>query len=160
MSSGKPIVRQIAWISFIPQLIIMLILIITASMIFGPSSPVIDIIILLYFLYPFISRKLIARNHQNGIKLFKSGSYAQAINEFEKSYDFFTRYQWIDKYRFIALFSASKISYKEMALLNIAFCYSQIGNGSKAKEYYEKTLQQFPGSEMAKSALRMLNPLQ
>ncbi len=52
----------------------MLILIITASMIFGPSSPVIDIIILLYFLYPFISRKLIARNHQNGKKLFKSGS--------------------------------------------------------------------------------------
>ena len=47
-----------------------------------------------------------------------------------------------------------------MALLNIAFCYSQKGNGSKAKEYYEKTLQQFPGSEMAKSALRMLNPLQ
>lgn len=160
MSSGKPIVRQIAWISLIPQLIIMLILIITASMIFGPSSPVMDIIILLYFLYPFISRKLIARNHQNGIKLFKSGSYAQAINEFEKSYAFFTRHQWIDKYRFIALFSASKISYKEMALLNIAFCYSQIGNGSKAKEYYQKTLQLFPGSEMAKSALRMLNPLQ
>ena len=71
MSSGKPIVRQIAWISLIPQLVIMLILIITASMIFGPSSPVIDIIILLYFLYPFISRKLIARNHQNGKKLFK-----------------------------------------------------------------------------------------
>ena len=160
MSSGKPIVRQIAWISLIPQLVIMLILIITASMIFGPSSPVIDIIILLYFLYPFISRKLIACNHQNWKKLFKSGSYAQAINEFEKSYAFFTRHQKIGKYRFIALFSASKISYKEMALLNIAFCYSQKGNGSKAKEYYEKTLQQFPGSEMAKSALRMLNPLQ
>lgn len=157
MTSGRPIVRQIAWVSLIPQIGIMLVLIILTSMIFGSSSPATDIVILFYLLYPLISRRLIAHNHRTGIKLFKSGAYAPAILEFEKSYEFFTKHRWIDKYRFIILLSSSKISYTEMALLNIAFCHSQLGDGPKAKQYYEKTLSQFPDSEMAKSALKMMN---
>ena len=42
-----------------------------------------------------------------------------------------------------------------MALLNMAFAYSQIGNGQKSKEIYEQVLKEFPNSEMAKAALRM-----
>ncbi len=44
-----------------------------------------------------------------------------------------------------------------MALNNIAFCYGQMGNGEKSREYYEKILQEFPGSGLAKTALRFLN---
>lgn len=44
-----------------------------------------------------------------------------------------------------------------MALTNAAFCYVQTGKGQKAVEYYEKVLHQFPDSEMAKSALKMLH---
>ena len=73
------------------------------------------------------------------------------------SYGFFNKKQWIDKYRFIILLSASRISYKEMALLNIAFCYGQLGDGKRSREFYEKTLTEFPDSEMAKTALNMLN---
>ena len=60
----------------------------------------------------------------------------------------------------ITLFSASKMSYREMDLNNIAFCYSQIGNGTKSKEYYEKTLSEFPESIMAKTALKLINSAQ
>jgi len=42
-----------------------------------------------------------------------------------------------------------------MAMINMAFCYGQIGNGKKSKELYEKALEMFPESQMAKVALKM-----
>lgn len=53
----------------------------------------------------------------------------------------------------------SRMTYTEMTLLNTAFCYTRIGEGALAIEYYGKTLVQFPDSEMAKSALRMMHSL-
>ena len=44
-----------------------------------------------------------------------------------------------------------------MALNNIAFCYGQLGDGEKAKEYYERTLNEFPDSGIARAGLRLLN---
>jgi hypothetical protein len=49
------------------------------------------------------------------------------------------------------------MSYKEMALNNIAFCYGQLGKGKLSKEYYEKTLDEFPESGIAKAGLRLIN---
>ncbi|CAZ97338.1 Conserved hypothetical protein [Zobellia galactanivorans] len=105
-------------------------------------------------------RNLIPRDHRNGIKKNNSEKFKDAIPDFEKSYAFFKKYEWIDKYRFITLLSSSKMSYREMALANIGFCYSQIGNGIKSKEYYERTLKEFPESGLAKSALNMINAME
>lgn len=96
----------------------------------------------------------------NGIKKNNAEKFEEAILDFEKSYTFFKKYGWIDKYRFITLLSSSKMSYREMALANIGFCYSQIGNGIKSKEYYERTLAEFPESGLAKSALKMINSME
>lgn len=74
--------------------------------------------------------------------------------------DFFTKNGWVDKYRFITLFSASKTSYREMGLCNVAFCYSQIADGEKAKEYYKMVLSEYPDSELAKVGLRMITVLE
>ncbi|PHQ61052.1 MAG: hypothetical protein COC08_06375 [Maribacter sp.] len=52
------------------------------------------------------------------------------------------------------------MSYREMALANIGFCYSQIGDGIKSKEYYERTLKEFPESGLAKSALKMMSAME
>ena len=56
------------------------------------------------------------------------------------------------------LLSSSRITYKEMALNNIAFCYGQIWHCDKSREYYERTLNEYPDSGMAKAGLRFLNP--
>lgn len=157
MASDKPIIRKIAWISFIPQLILIILLDVLFGCFIKPFDCVTMVALLFYMLMFFLLRNLIPRNHRKGMALFKSGNYAQAISQFEKSYIYFMEHAWIDKYRFIVLLSSSRISYTEMALLNIAFCYTQMGDGNKAKEYYEKTLEQFPNSEMAKSALKMIN---
>ena len=51
------------------------------------------------------------------------------------------------------------MTYKEMGLCNIAFCYSQTNDGQKAKEYYEKALSEFPENGMAIAGLNILNAL-
>ncbi|HEX3165740.1 MAG TPA: tetratricopeptide repeat protein, partial [Chitinophagaceae bacterium] len=70
--------------------------------------------------------------------------------------DYFAKNNWVDKYRYLTLLSSSKMTYKEMGLCNIAFCYSQTGNGQKAKEYYEQALREFPENGLAIAALNML----
>ncbi len=157
MSSNKPVVHQIAWISLIPNFILFILLVYLVGRIVPPA--IASYLIIALYMFIILALRSIPRNHRKGMKFFKAGQYAQAISEFQKSYDFFTRHAWIDKYRYIVLLSSSRISYTEMALLNTAFCYTQIGEGALAIEYYEKTLAQFPDSEMAKSALRMMQSL-
>lgn len=110
-----------------------------------------------YIFTLFILRVIISRDHRQGMMLAKRGKYAEAIPFFEKSFSFFTKQAWVDKYRFITLLSVSGMTYREMALNNIAFCYGQLGNGEKSTEYYEKTLELFPGNGMAKASLNLIN---
>lgn len=107
--------------------------------------------------FTLLLRRVVARYHRKGIQLVKRKQYAEAIPYFEKSVDFFSRNKWVDKYRFITLLSSSAYTYKEMGLCNIAFCYSQIGNGVKAREYYESTLKEFPENGMAIAGMNMVN---
>lgn len=160
MASGKPIVGQISFISFIPQIILISLLL----YLFFQLQPVFNIdrstsisLALLTFYIIFLAVRLfLPYNHRKGMRLFKKGEYEAAIKEYEKSNEFFNKHKWIDKYRYIVLLSSSKMPYTEMSLINIAFCNSQLGNGAKAVEYYNKTLQEFPTSEMAKTALKLI----
>ena len=144
-----------AWTSIIPQVgVIGVIVAIVYSM--GLPYPIISGA-LIYMLISFSLRRLLPGAHRRGIALFKKKDYEAAILEFRKSYDFFSKHQWIDKFRYLTLLSSSQIGYREMALLNIAFCYGQIGEGAKSKEYYQKTLKEFPDSEMATASLKMFD---
>ena len=155
MATNVPIVRQIAWISLIPQLIFMGAIIYIYHLLNFEDSFLFGT--LTYLILSLILRNFVAKDHTQGIKLVKQQQFENAIPIFEKSVEFFTKNNWIDKFRFLTLLSSSKMTYKEMGLCNIAFCYSQTGNGKKALEYYEKTLKEFPENGLAKSGLKMLN---
>ena len=153
MASKSPIVRQVAWLSLLPQFALIVCIIVFARLIGFRNYVLAGAII--YLAISFLLRFGIPFHHRKGIALFKKGAFVDAIPFFEKSYDFFKRNVWIDKYRYITLLSSSRASYTEMALLNIAFCYGQSGDGKRSKEYYKKTLSEFPDSEIAKASLRM-----
>lgn len=157
MSSEKPIVRQVAWLSMFPQFIVMGVLVGVSILLVKSFKLALLLAMAAYLVIAFILRCRVPLNHRKGILLYKQGNYAQAIEEFKKSYDFFQKHSWIDKYRYLTLLSSSKASYAEMALLNIAFCYTQSNNAELSKEYYKKVLEFFPDSEMAKSALNMIS---
>ncbi len=154
MNSKVPTTRQRNWISILPHIIVMGIIIFIWNLIAPKEAFLYGAIT--YLLISYLLRNLIPRDHRSGIKNNNSGKFKEAISDFQKSYSFFTEYEWVDNYRFIVLLSSSKISYKEMALVNIAFSYTQIGNGQKAKEYYKQALSEFPQSIIAKSALKMI----
>lgn len=155
MASNPPVIKQVAWLSLIPQIAFMLILIAIYNYFGSKDAGLYGA--LTYLTLSMSLRYFIPKNHRKGIQLTKINQFEKAISEYEKSYEFFTKNDWIDKYRFITLLSSSKMNYREMALCNIAFCYSQIGNGAKAIEFYQKTLVEFPKNGIAHSALKMLN---
>jgi tetratricopeptide (TPR) repeat protein len=155
MSSKTPTVKQVAWISILPQMIVMGLLMFLwyhynqqDFIIYGAGS---------YLVLSYILRTSIPKEHRNGMKKVKTENFESAIPNFERSYEFFQKHDWIDKFRFLVLLSSSRITYKEMALNNIAFCYGQIGQGDKSREFYKRTLKEYPDSGMAKAGLRLLN---
>lgn len=157
MNSKIPIVRQIAWLSIIPQLIVMGVLMLVWYQ-FEKSNFVLYGAIT-YLLISQILRRTISREHRKGMVKVQQEQFELAIPYFKRSYEFFKENDWVDKYRFLILLSSARMSYKEMALNNIAFCYGQAGNGKLSKEYYQRTLNEFPNSRMAKVGLRLLNSM-
>ena len=150
-------IKQIGWLSIIPQLVLIAFIIFFLSLL-KISHPFLYGAII-YLLLSYTLRNSIPYSHRKGISLTKRKKFQKAIPYFEKSYNFFNKYSWIDKYRYIILLSSSRISYKEMALINIAFSYSQINEGKKAILYYERTLKEFPDSEIARTSLNMITSL-
>ena len=160
MASKKPIVRQIAWISLMPQLLFMGVLVLLYSFIIEPFVNAVTVAMITYLVISFTLRFSISHNHRKGISLIKSNNYKGAIEQFEKSYVFFKKHEWIDKFRYVTMLSSSRVSYIEMSLINIAFANTQIGNGEIAKNYYKRCLIEFPDSEMAKTALNMISSIE
>lgn len=155
MSSKTPMIRQTAWISIIPHLAVMALIMFIWYQ-FNPQKTV------LYGTLSYLTlsiglRYIIPKSHREGINLVKNLKYEQALAKFEKSHQFFSDHNWIDDYRYIVLLSSSNISYGEMALCNIAFCHSQLGNGKLSKEFYIKTLKKYPDSGLAQAGLNMMN---
>jgi tetratricopeptide (TPR) repeat protein len=155
MNSNVAVVRQIAWLALIPQFLFALLLIFTYHQLRFPDPPFYGLVS--YLVISFSLRTFIPHSHNKGMKYVKKDKFAEAIPCFERSYNFFTQNNWIDKYRFITLLSSSAMSYREMSLTNIALCYAQLGDTVKAKEYYQMTLQEFPKSEIAKNGMNILD---
>jgi len=155
MSSEARVVRKIAWHYTIPQLLIMLVLIILGWKILSPQDfwrgSVYGVVV--YLVYSFGSRSIILKNHRRGIYLSKLGSYADAIDEFQLSYRFLSRHQWVDRYRCVTMLDSSAIPYREMALCNIAYSHVHLQEPAQALQYYRRALTEFPESELAKNGV-------
>ena len=154
MASNVPTIRQLSWLSVVPQLIVIGLLIFLYHLADFDEPFILGA--LTYSLLALVLRNIIAKNHRQGMRLVKQQKFADALPCFEKSVDYFAKNNWVDKYRYLTLLSSSKMTYKEMGLCNIAFCYSQTGNGQKAKEYYEQALKEFPENGLAIAGLNML----
>jgi tetratricopeptide (TPR) repeat protein len=155
MSTQTPIVRQISWLAVIPQLTALGLAAFVASR-FSPSNGLLYGAAA-YLAYSITARQLITRDHLAGIALVKDQRFDESIPRFQKSLEFFDRNPWLDSFRSIVLMSPSAPSFREMALANIGFAYSQIGRGDDARAYYEKCLQRFPDSGLATAALRLMD---
>lgn len=154
MSFSIPFVRQTNWFSSVPQLLLMMVFV--AGFYLAGSKEYIMYGAATYLVVSLVLKNVLARQHRRGISLVKQSRFVEAIPCFANSYSFFTRNEWVDKYRFITMLSSSQMNYREMALCNIGFCYGQVGNRHQAIEYYEKALHEYPENSLAKASLAML----
>jgi len=155
LASSLPIVRQVAWLSLVPQLVVMAAMVALAAVL-GFDNPFLAAALPYLFLV-LVLRRAIPKNHRAGMKFFKQERFAEAVPEFQKSYDFFLEHRWLDNWRAVTILSGSRISYREMALLNLAFCLGQIGQRAQALTAYKQALAEFPESKIAKAAIKMMD---
>jgi tetratricopeptide (TPR) repeat protein len=154
VSSRIPILKQISIVSIAIQVLLFVIL---GAVFYQIDNRYYFIYAIVVFYILFLLLRFgIPRAHIKGVSLYKKGKYEEAIPYFEKSYEFFDKNKWIDKFRFVTMLSSSNISYREMALLNKAFCLAQTGKKKDAITAYKNVLVLFPDSKMAVSALSML----
>lgn len=106
-----------------------------------------------YLLYSNLSKAFLLRSHRKGRRLTDEGQYEQAVAAFDRSHAFFSKHSWIDRYRFLITLDSAATSYREMALINAAYCCFVLGDLPRAKAYYQKALAEFPNSDIAKNNL-------
>ncbi|QPC84540.1 tetratricopeptide repeat protein [Phototrophicus methaneseepsis] len=162
MKTKTPVVRQTSWLLAIPQFVILGLLVVTSVLIFGEEYGVLSAAFgaVIYLTYSYVSRFLLLRHHRQGRKLTDQKNYEEAIQAFKLSYDFFSKYSWVDRFRYLTMMTPSHQTFREMALINIAYCYGQLGEKDQTKAYYERTLREFPESVMAQVALEFIQTIE
>lgn len=153
--SRAPIVGQISWLNFTVVMVLVTAVLLVCNRFFGQYGVFIAIGIMLFFI--FFLRYTVGGEHAAAIAHVKRGEFDKAILRYENSLAFFTRHAWVDTFRAVTMLSASAMTYREMAMLGMAYCYAQIGDGKSAREYYERCLREYPHNVMAAGALRLMD---
>ena len=157
-TKSPPIIRPVSWIGIVVQLGFICLLATIIAFVFGVREAALALLIAAaaQSVFARVMRLSLTSEHRRGIALLRQRKFSEAAPLFEASYASLARHPWIDRLRFVLLGSASSMSYREMALCNAAFAYSQLGDGARAIQLYEQTLREFPDSSLATSSLQML----
>jgi hypothetical protein len=147
-----PVMHEIAWASLPLQLLFVMILIFAAAGI-GFARPILTGT-LTYLIVGFLARLVFTRHHRQGMYLAQEGLFDEAVVEFQKSYEFFSANQWVDWWRFGLMLSSSRTSYREMALLNIAYCDMWNDRAEDGIRTYLRIVEEFPDNGMAWTAIK------
>lgn len=107
----------------------------------------------LYFLLSLYLKIVIPKWHRKGVFYVRKNEFEGAIYCFNQSYNYFSKRRWLDNNRAYFLFSISKFSYCEMALMNIAFCQNSLGKKKEATATYKRLLAEYPQNPIAQQAL-------
>src|SRR5688572_13025657 len=108
--SRVPVIRELSWPAVIPQMIA-LGCAVAIGWFFVSTPNGIALGAAAYLAYSFGSRRLLLRDHRRGMRLVRNHNFEAAIPAFEKSYEFFRRYAWADRFRSVVMMSPSASSY-------------------------------------------------
>lgn len=126
----------------VPQLAVILALIFFLYLLNVPRYVLLGIS--LYLLISGYLKIMVPKTHRKGLYYLRKGELEGAVYAFEKSYKFFSKNLWLDVYRAFALLSISRLSYREMALINIIYCYQNLNRIKDAEKVHKKLTAEFP----------------
>jgi tetratricopeptide (TPR) repeat protein len=158
VTNKVPVVRKTSWVLVAHQFIVLAVFVLGAWVLFGERMGISALALGAggYLVWSFGSRALLTQSHRQGMLLTRQGRYKDAIKKYEASYAFFSKHRWVDDYRSLVLLTPSATSYREMALVNMAYCYAKLGKDKQAIAAYERTLEEFPESAIAKATLKLI----
>lgn len=148
-----PVIHQIAWMSLVLQLVLVGFLI-GAAVYFELPKPILTATAG-YLALAALIRLSLTRSHRRGMHYARSGRLEEAAVQFQRSYEFFSRHRWLDEMRYLTLLSTSRICYREMALLNLAYCDLWHDRGEEAVKTYLRTIEEFPDSGLAWTGIKL-----
>ena len=155
---AQPTIRYWSWAHVVPQLL-SLALLILLFWIFLPAQDVGEAFLFgaaIFVTYSFGSRYLIPTAHRRGMKAMSLKDYDTAIDQFQRSYEFFSKHYWLDKYRGVTMMSPSIWSYREMALMNVASAHVARKDFEAAQAACLRVLDESPQNEIASSTIEMI----
>ena len=150
-----PIIRPISWLNASITIGVLCSFVILGTAAGGTSGALLGTFV--YLILAQIARRLLTKHHRRAIRYCKRQEFEKAIPEFENSLQFFSDHQWVDRYRALTIFSAAEMSYREMGLVSLGFCYAQVGDGESSRRFYEQCLREYPENGIAMSAVRLLD---
>ena len=154
MKQEIPVAKSINYIALVLQSIFLILLyfIFVES---GSDEPLLWSA-MIYLVLAYGLRYFVPVDHRKGIRELKEGHYEAALNSFTKSFEFFSKHKWVDTFRAFTVFTTSKQSYREMAIVYKAFTLVCLERKEEAKEYYEDCLKEYPDNSMAYEVLKMM----
>ena len=153
--ASPPVARPVAWPAVAVGLAVLAAIVAAAWVVNGHDlAAAFAVGALVYLAYSWGSRAVVARHHRAGMRALKAERFREAEARFAQSGAWFDRHPWVDRWRSVVLLSSGTYGYREMALLNRAYAFVQLGDGDRALDLYRRVLDEYPGSMMAQSALR------
>jgi tetratricopeptide (TPR) repeat protein len=156
MPEKIPTLREFSWLSAIPHLVVMVVLVGTSLAVFEERSTGLAAGAGAYLVLSRGLKAALARDHARGIRLLHEGRFEEAIAAFETSHAFFSAHPRLDRWRYLTLLSSSAYSYRELALCNIAFAHLQSGRVEPALSAYRQAVAAFPGCALARHSIQAL----
>ena len=158
MPQPMPVVRSLAWSQLIPQVAAIGVLAVIGHILFPHArvSSVVFAAAAAYLVLCRLSRAAFLRDHYSGIAAYRTGRFADAIKHFEASRAFFLRHPRLDSLRSLLFGVAGPNPFRIVALCNMAYCHSQLGEGDRAISLYERALSESPDCALARASLNML----
>ncbi|MCA9912054.1 MAG: tetratricopeptide repeat protein [Anaerolineae bacterium] len=162
MNQKLPMVRNINWLMFAIQMLIVAGFTILLSILLYPilGSGLISFLLLPIVLYVLIAQRIMLRHHRAGIRQLRQGNYESALQAFEQSFEFYTAHPGLDRMRYVLLVTASRFTLREMAMMNIAYCFAQMGDKEKTLKYYQRLLREYPENFIAQNTLRFIEMIE
>ncbi len=109
----------------------------------------------LLVIYGVAISHLLIKSYVDGMKYIQDGNYEAGLEAFKEHYDFFDRHPQLGWVYTVLMLDSSKYGHREIALLNQAHAYIQLGNSAEVLRCYEECLALNPKNEMVTSSLNL-----
>ncbi len=153
-----PVVRPISWLRFLALFPICFGIVILFYLLGPFKEAFVNIILALAICFAFklLIKNLLTSHYIKGMRYVKRQMYKEAVQEFEKNLEYWESHLTLNSIYWLISLHPSLFLPVELSLHNLGFCYGQLGEKNKSKEYYSRVLELNPQNGMAIVAMRLI----